>query len=115
MDPNHLHLHVRDSALSQRFYESWFEFRPHARHGDLVFLRNAHGFDLALMPDPEPARLPDWFHFGFRLESADAVRRLYARMKSDGVAFRRPLHEDGDLVSFRCEDPDGHAVEVYWE
>ncbi len=112
---NHLHLHVRDTAPSQRFYETWFGFRIHTRHHDLVFLRNADSFDLALMPDPEPVKLPDWFHFGFRLESADAVRQLFARMKAAGVAFRRPLVDEADLVTFRCEDPDGYAVEVYWE
>jgi hypothetical protein len=25
-------------------------------------------------------------------------------------------HDDeADLVSFKCRDPDGHRVEVYWE
>ena len=115
MDLNHLHLHVRDVARSRRFYETWFGFGLHARHDDLVFLRNSEGFDLALMPDPEPTKLPDWFHFGFRLESADAVRQLYERMKAAEIAFRRPLLDEADLVSFRCEDPDGYAVEVYWE
>ena len=115
MDPNHLHLHVRDVAKSRQFYVAWFGFREHVRHGELLFLRNAEGFDLALMPDPDPARLPDWFHFGFRLDAPEAVRELYRRMKSGGVPLRRELHQDPDLVSFRCEDPDGYAVEVYWE
>jgi hypothetical protein len=25
------------------------------------------------------------------------------------------LYQDGSLVSFRCADPDGYAIEVYWE
>jgi catechol 2,3-dioxygenase-like lactoylglutathione lyase family enzyme len=115
VDLNHLHLHVRDLGRSRRFYETWLGFREHAWYEDLLFLRNAHGFDLALMPDPAPAPLPDWFHFGFRLESAAAVRELHERMRAAGVPFRRALHEEPELVSFRCEDPDGCAVEVYWE
>lgn len=80
-----------------------------------MFLRNAEGFDLALMPDPVQPRFPAWFHFGFRLDSASAVRELHDRMTAARVPVIRPLHEDGSLISFRCADPDGYAVEVYWE
>ena len=57
---------------------------------------------------------PTWFHFGFRLASAADVRDLHGRM-SAGEAPVRPLHDDADYVWFRCADPDGHAIEVYWE
>ncbi len=115
MHLNHLHLHVYDTERSRRFYEAWFGFREHARHDELLFIRNGEGFDLALMPDPHAVALPEWFHFGFRLESAAAVRELYHRMQAEGVALRRPLLDETDFVSFRAEDPDGYAVEVYWE
>lgn len=115
VDLNHLHLHVRDQARSTAFYEDWFGFREHMRHGDLLFLRNGDDFDLALAPDPEGQNLPGWFHFGFRLPSPDGVRELHARMTEAGIPQAKPLYEDDTLVSFTCYDPDGYRVEVYWE
>jgi catechol-2,3-dioxygenase len=113
VDLNHLHLHVRDVERAARFYERWFGFREHVRHGEILFLRNASGFDLALAPG-EPGRFPAWFHFGFRRPSRDDVAGLHGRMASEGVAVNE-MFDDPDLASFRCCDPDGHAIEVYWE
>ena len=85
MDLNHLHPHVRNLVRAQRFYESYFLFRERVRHGDILFLRNTNGFDLALAPDRTPFSFPDWFHFGFRLGSGHAARKLHNRMISEGV------------------------------
>ena len=54
IDLNHLHLHVRNMNRARRFYESYFGFREHMRVGDILFLRNADGFDLTLRPDRAP-------------------------------------------------------------
>lgn len=115
MQLNHLHLHVRDKAQAQQFYEAWFGFREHVRHGDILFLRDDAGLDLALAPDASPAPLPPWFHFGFRLASSDDVTALHASMQEQGVTILSPLKQWDDLVVFRCADPDGYAIEVYWE
>jgi catechol 2,3-dioxygenase-like lactoylglutathione lyase family enzyme len=114
MDLNHLHFHVKDVAATASYYERWFGFREHVCHGEILFLRNADGFDLALAPDAEGADFPTWFHFGFRLGSAAEVRDLHGRMTLER-ALVRPLHEDDGYVWFRCADPEGHAIEVYWE
>ena len=114
MDLNHLHLHVRNLDRAQRFYESYLRFRERVRHGDILFLRNTSGFDLALAPDPTLFSFPEWFHFGFRLGSARAVRKLHSRMNSEGVKVH-DIEEHGDYVTFRCMDSDGYAIEVYWE
>jgi len=111
VDPNHLHLHVRDPERSRAFYEGHFGFRLDRRHDDILFLANEDGFDLALAPDPDPATLPPWFHFGFRLPTADAVKTLHAAL-GDAAA---KLRDWDDLVTFRCRDPDGYLIEVYWE
>ncbi len=115
-DLNHVQLRARDLARSQEFYARWFEFRPHVLQADGVqFLRNDEGFDLALAPHPEPDAFPPWFHLGFRLGSADDVRAAYASMDTAGVPMRVPLTEEPSLVFFRCLDPDGHLLELYWE
>ncbi len=57
---------------------------------------------------------PPWFHFGFRLDRPDEVRALYERMTRDGVESTA-LEQFPDFVVFRCRDPDGYQLEVYWE
>jgi catechol 2,3-dioxygenase-like lactoylglutathione lyase family enzyme len=114
MDLNHLHLHVRNVDRSKRFYESYFGFRERVRHGNILFLRNASGFDLALVPDRTPLSFPEWFHFGFRLGSARAVRMLHGNISSKGGQVQ-DIEEYPGYMTFRCADPDGYGIEVYWE
>jgi len=59
--------------------------------------------------------MPAWFHFGYRLNSARDVVDLHGRMSASDVVVLKPLYEDDELVSFRCADPDGYAIEIYWE
>jgi lactoylglutathione lyase len=113
IDLNHFHLHVRNLDRAKRFYQSYFGFREHMRHGNILFLRNTSGFDLALVPDPMPASFPEWFHFGFRLATENAVRKLHSRMTSAGVEVEEIEEYDG-YVTFGCEDADGYSIEVYW-
>lgn len=115
MDLNHLHLHVRDQAASRAYYERWFGFREKVRHGEILFLTNDDGFDLALAPSAEPHNLPAWFHFGFRQESGAAVKKLHDAMKTAGETLLKSLEEYPDYITFRAADPDGYGIEIYWE
>ncbi len=115
MQLNHLNLQVRDIMRARQFYERYFGFAEGEAswHGDVLFLRNAHGFDLGLAPRGDRPAAEE-FHFGFRLPDPAAVRELRRRLLADGV----PVFEEWDepnYVGFKCSDPDGHAVEVYWE
>lgn len=115
MDLNHLHLHVRDLARARQFYRDHFGFRkPVVQHGGFLILRNDEGFDLGLLEDSEPDPVPEWFHFGFRMPSAEAVHTLHGRLKKSGVRIVRPLSEV-EFLHFRCADPDGHQIEIYYE
>ena len=114
MQLNHLHIHVADVDRAAAFYGRAFGLTPHVTHGDVLFLRDDAGMDLALAPGTT-GELPDWFHFGFRLPAPADVRALHARLATDGVEMAAPLSEAPDFVWFRCRDPDGHAIEVYWE
>lgn len=111
----HLHLHVRDRYVAERFYEAWFGLGMQRRGSETSFMTDGRGFLLALMPDWSPAPMPPWFHFGFRQESAAAVLLLYEQMRKSGVAMRKPGYQDDSLVSFCCADPDGYLIEVFWE
>ena len=115
MDLKHLHLHVSNRPRAEAFYEKWFGMKVGQRLDGLTFLNDGCGFDLALMDDASPAPMPAWFHFGFRLASADAVVSLHERMLAAGVRIAKPLAREEDFVSYRCTDPDGYAIEIYWE
>jgi catechol 2,3-dioxygenase-like lactoylglutathione lyase family enzyme len=113
----HLGLPVRDQGRSLRFYQRWFGFDPDSarRYPDgTVIVRNPDGFDLALHPGEPPERPPAFLHFGFRLADAAAVRVLLASMEAEGVRVPERWDEAG-YIAFKCLDPDGWRVEVYWE
>jgi len=112
---NHLHLHVRDRPRAEAFYEQWLGLRVARRGKRLTFMRDDAGFDLALMDDANATAMPAWFHFGFRQASADAVRALHRRMREAAVPAVDSLGDEAEMVWFRCADPDGYRIEVYWE
>jgi catechol-2,3-dioxygenase len=115
MKLKHLHIHCRNRAASEMFYARWIGLTV-ARKGEcLTFMTDGDDFDLALMDDANPAPVPGWFHFGAKLGSAAEVQAAYRRMSEAGLPMRKALYDDEDLVSFRVEDPDGYAIEIYWE
>ena len=110
----HLALLVRNIGSARKFYEGYFGFAEGASEwfGDVLFIRNADGFDLALMRGEHPPNPGAFHHFGFQLPSASAVRELQRRLEADGVTIIEVV-EESDLTSFKCADPDGYTVEVY--
>jgi catechol 2,3-dioxygenase-like lactoylglutathione lyase family enzyme len=113
----HLGLPVRDVRRSLDFYQAYFGFDPStARHypDSTVIVRNPDGFDLALHPADAAASPPDFLHFGFALPDAERVRAVLARVTADGVPIVESDDEPG-YVAFKCLDPDGWRIEVYWE
>ena len=113
----HLGLLVRDQGRSLRFYQAYFGFdgaRARRYPDGTIIVRDQEGFDLALHPGDPTGRLPAFLHFGFRLPGAEAVRQLLARMEADGVQILERWDQAG-YVAFKCLDPDGWRVEVYWE
>lgn len=117
MHLRHLGLPVRDHARSLRFYARYFGFDPATAQSypdGTVIVRNADRFDLALHPAAEAPASPAFLHFGFAMPDATAVRALLTGLELDGVPIVERCDEP-DLVSFKCLDPDGWRVEVYWE
>lgn len=115
MQLNHLHLHVASVEDAAAFYTRHFGFRRHVVQDDgTLFLRDEAGLDLALAAGPAD-NFPPWAHFGFRLRDAQAVDDLFSELDKAGVTIREPLTHEPDFVWFRCADPDGHLIEVYWE
>ncbi|NGM14392.1 VOC family protein [Verrucosispora sp. WMMA2044] len=113
----HLGLPVRDHERSLRFYTTYFEFDPATARSypdGTVIVRNADGFDLALHPAAEVPPSSTFLHIGFAMVDPAAVDDLRTRLARDGVPIVE-RDDESDLVSFKCLDPDGWRVEVYWE
>jgi catechol 2,3-dioxygenase-like lactoylglutathione lyase family enzyme len=117
MQLRHLALSVTDSERSLRFYSDYFGFDPRTatRYPDgTTIVRNRDGFDLALHPVSRREPPEGFLHFGFRMAAPDRVHALRERLEADDVEIVE-RDDESDLVSFKCLDPDGWRVEVYWE
>lgn len=116
MDLNHLNLRVRDAAACRAFYEAHFGFEPAFEAEGGFFVRNGDGFLLALVPTDDHRAMPEGFHVGFGLDDASAVADVHRSLAAAGVrrSDLEDLRPDEDYVSFRCWDPDGTEIEVFW-
>jgi catechol 2,3-dioxygenase-like lactoylglutathione lyase family enzyme len=113
MHLTHLGLPVRDADRSIAFYGGHFGFDPATaqRYPDgTVIIRNSDGFDLALHAVPDAGRPQPFLHFGFRMANGAEVSAVLSRVRAAGIEV---IEEDDD-PSFKCLDPDGHRIEVYW-
>jgi catechol 2,3-dioxygenase-like lactoylglutathione lyase family enzyme len=115
MDLNHIQLNTTDVSAAAKFYERYFGFSKQTKHGDGLFLWNQQEFMMAINPLPENPVFPDWFHIGFRFDSVAEVKSMYSRMKEEKSPIKVELNEHDDFVFFRCIDPTGYIVEVFWE
>jgi catechol 2,3-dioxygenase-like lactoylglutathione lyase family enzyme len=114
---NHLNLRVADPAACRDFYCAHFGFRPDFEAEGGYFLRGDDGFLLALVPIDPHVDLPEGFHVGFGAADPDEVRRVHAALAGAGVRVGDVEdHTPGeDYVTFRCWDPDGTEIEVFWD
>ena len=115
MQLNHLAIATHDVKASQKFYETFFGFAEKFDQGRTVFLENKRGDLLAITLIDYPIESPKWLHFGFMLESQEEVRKMYERMKSNGIELKALDESDGKFSIFYASDPGGgHQVEVSW-
>jgi len=111
----HLNIGVADIDRSCEFYGRWFGFdRLMAEYEDGTrFITDASGFELGLHPGGSAGPGRDW-HFGFIASDPETVTDLMSAMTTSGLTIMEPENRGG-YVGYKCEDPDGHTVEVYFE
>ena len=116
MDLNHLHINSPVIDESVAFYKDFLGFsRAEKLDSGSYFLFNDDGFMLAIGQLKEKTPLPEWFHFGFRLNSVDEVKALYKRLQDSKITISEGLQTYDDFTFFRCLEPAGYEIEVYWE
>jgi catechol 2,3-dioxygenase-like lactoylglutathione lyase family enzyme len=117
MDLSHLNLRVSDPAACRSFYERHFGFRLAFEAEGGYFLRNDEGFLLALVPVEVHQPLPDGFHIGFALPGPDDVAGLHEELAGAGARLTEveDFRPGEAYVTFRCWDPDGTEIEVFWD
>jgi catechol 2,3-dioxygenase-like lactoylglutathione lyase family enzyme len=109
---SHLNLVVSDVERSAEFYQRVFGMERQWREGDFVFLACGDS-DVALVKG-KPL-IHRRFHFGFRVESREAVDAWRERMVANQAAVTHGPNDYGDYYTFSCRDPDGYAIEIYFE
>jgi hypothetical protein len=72
---------------------------------------------LALMPAAPHQPLPDGFHIGFGVPTAADVLSIHASLSAAKVRIGDPqdYRPSEQHVTFRCWDPDGTEIEVFWQ
>jgi catechol-2,3-dioxygenase len=109
---NHLSLVVSDVERSASFYQEVFGMDRQWREGEFVFLSCGES-DLALVRG-KPL-IHRRFHFGFRVESREEVDAWLIVVKEHETPVTHGPEDYGDYYTFSCRDPDGYAVEIYFE
>jgi catechol 2,3-dioxygenase len=84
------------------------------RAGDSVYLRGESDYERsALKLTAGPA--PGLGHLGLRTRSAEALERRVSELRAAGIEGTWVEGDGGHGPAFRFRDPDGHALELYWE
>ena len=111
---DHVALTVSDQERSAAFYAEHFGLTERVHEDAHLLILGAEGGDalLALSAgEPAAAALPRTNHFGFQLESGDAVRAARERLRAAGVE-ETEWQEQGP-ARVQVSDPDGYRVELY--
>jgi catechol 2,3-dioxygenase len=99
---------------SLKFFTAVFGMTEAGRKGDSVYLRGWDDYERATLK-LTASDTTGVVHTAFRVRSPQALERRVAALKDT-------LHHvgwiDGDLghgPAYRCRDPDGHLIELYYE
>ncbi len=119
----HVALRVTDVSRSRAFYENLFGMRvswqPDHEHQyltsgcDILALHQIPSSELADFKDSHGQFMD---HFGFIVETPQAVDRMFAWIERHGVRIVKPpkRHRDGSY-SFYLADPDGNTIQILYE
>ena len=108
---NHLSLVVSDVEESADFYQRVFGMERVASEDGFRFLTCGDADVVLVAGEPLIHRR---FHFGFRLDTRGEVDAWRTRLDGEGAVTSGP-DDHGNYYTFSCRDPDGYAIEIYFE
>ncbi|MEP1124727.1 MAG: VOC family protein [Ilumatobacter sp.] len=119
---NHAVLHVRDVAVSKRFYMDLLGFRVVTELPRAVFLQapgSTNDHDLGLFevgaaagPNPSGRGTVGLYHLAWEVETLGELEDLSSSLRSASALVGASDH--GSTKSLYARDPDGLEFEVVW-
>ena len=110
----HAELLTPEPERSLRFFVEALGMEQDAVDGQSVFLRgwgDYQRYSLKLTEAPEPGL----GHLALRARSAESLGRLVAAAEAAGRGIGWIDGDVGHGPAYRCTDPDGHILELYYE
>ena len=115
MKLNHLNICTSEVRSAAKLFEQYFGFRRvNATTSEkLAVLKNEEGFLLLFSNFDKDAKphYPEGFHFGFILDTREAVNTIYQRLNAAGIASEPPREMHGSWT-FYFAAPGNLLIEV---
>jgi len=110
----HVELLTPEPERSLRFFVDGLGMEQEASEGGSVFLRgygDYQRYSLKLTEAPEPGL----GHLALRARSPEALEHAVAAVEAAGLGLGWGNGDLGHGPAYRCTDPDGHPLELYYE
>ncbi len=110
----HIELYSAVPEKSLSFFVDVLGMTVSGQKGDSVYLRGWDDYERysLVLTGSETSGLG---HAAFRCRSPQALERRVAALKGSGFEIGWTENEIGHGPAFRCRDPDGHVIEIYYE
>src|ERR1700758_3556254 len=110
----HVELLTPKLAESLRFFTEVLGLTESGRKGESVYLRGWDDYERHTLKLTASTR-SGMEHMAFRTRSPQALERRVAALKGSGYEIGWTDGDMGQGPAFRCRDPDGHIIEIYYE
>lgn len=110
----HVEILTPKPEASLDFFTKVIGLHVAGQSGDSVYLRAWGDYERATLK-LTAAKTSGLGHIGFRTRSAQVLSQMVEYLNAKGVQGRWIENELGHGPAYRVADPDGHAVEIYFE
>jgi catechol 2,3-dioxygenase len=110
----HIELHVPDLEKSSTFFKNVFGLHESGRVGQSVYLRAWGDYQLHTLQLTQFST-SGIGHVAFRARSADVLEHMVQNLIAHGYTGVWLEPEFGQGRTFRCQSPDGHQIELFYE
>jgi catechol-2,3-dioxygenase len=108
----HLAIRTEDTGKLASFYMDVFDMQMlhhDKQEGGVIYLTDGY-FNLAILPNREQNSPNGLYHFGFEVESGEAIVEKMKKINHPKLPKQRP--NDRPYAETRCSDPDGNYFDI---